>query len=118
MRIDCTAEGHEDNWIVVQTPWTRGDTKALAAANTDEALIEVLGQKLEACHIITAHGGVIDAPGDIDDESIDEIDETVWGWLMGALFAFIGRRRSLGELSARVSSATNGKTPVPQTATK
>ena len=117
VKLTCTVDGLEANSIELRPRWTRADTKRLDGIE-DEAYIEFLREKIVKCHIEVygADGGVVEtikSPDDLTDEVFDELDEVLIGWLGGALYTFIGQRRSLGNLSARVSSSTNGKVPAP-----
>lgn len=106
VKLTCTAEGFEQNSIELWPRWTRNDTKRLDGIE-DEAYIEFLREKLAGVHleIYGNDGKVIDtieSAEELTDEAFDELDEVLIGWLGGALYTFIGNRRTLGNLSARV----------------
>jgi hypothetical protein len=113
IRIDCTAEEYSGNWIEYRSAWTRGDTKRLDAATTEEDILDLIAGKVAKCHVTTAEGNVIDSPDGLTVEAIDDLDEVLAQWLIASVYQFIAAKRRLGNLSASVSSSTNGKVTIP-----
>jgi hypothetical protein len=111
MRIECDAEGFEHNWLDVADKWTRREIIALenfSIADNAE-FFAMLKRKTKACHIVLDSGDVIDDPECLDYNSLLDADEIIWGWLGQSMWIAIGRRRTLGNLSARLLSAQNGR---------
>ena len=119
MRIECDAAGFEHNWLEVEDKWTRREIIALEGFSmSDNArFFDMLKRKVQACHIALEDGGAIEDPANLDYDSLLDADEIIWGWLGQALWIAIGRRRSLGNLSARLLSAQNGRPEVAEKAT-
>lgn len=113
IRIECTADGLTGNWIEYRTAWTRGDTKRLDAATTEDDILDLITGKIAKCNIVTADGNVIDTADGLTVEAIDELDETLAQWVVASVYQMIAAKRRLGNLSASVSSSTNGKVTVP-----
>lgn len=113
IRIDCTADGFESNWIEYRPAWTRGDTKRLDNATDEGEIIDLIASKIAKCHITAEDGSVIDSPDGLTVEAIDELDETLAQWLVASIYRMIGVKRQLGNLSASASSSTNGRATIP-----
>ena len=105
-RIECMAEGFESNWVELDMDkWTARDSKKLDAADLD-GYVELLRRKVLACHIELETGTILTKPDDFDEDTILDADELLVGWLAGVFYSAIGRRRILGNLSARLSSSS------------
>ena len=105
VRIECTAPGYEGTWVDVSSKWTRREFKAMVDSDADEWL-ELFHVKVEACHIETS-GDPIEDPSAVNEESLDDVDMQVLGFLGTVLLEAAAHLRSLGFMSGRVSS--NGK---------
>ena len=109
MRVECDQAGFEQNWLEIDEAWTRREVLALGEADEEE-LLAILRRKVTACNIERVGGEPVTDPAQLDEDTLLDADEVVWGWLARALYLVIGRRRSLGNLSARLLSAQNGAT--------
>ena len=123
IRIECSADGFEENWIEYSAAWTRGDTKRLDGAGDEGEILELITSKVVRCHIVTAGGRVIDDGAMLTPDDVDEMDEVLAQWIVASIYRMIGVKRSLGNLSALPSSPTNGsaktvtqKNPATETA--
>jgi len=113
IRIDCTAEDYSGNWVEYRSAWTRGDTKRLDAATSEEDILDLIAGKVAKCNVTTAEGNVITSPDGLTVDAINELDEVVAQWVVASVYQFIAAKRRLGNLSASVSSSTNGKVTIP-----
>lgn len=109
MRIECKEAGFESNWVDVSDRWTRRETASLYTVSGED-YFALLRAKVTDCHIVPTVGEPITDPQDIAPDNLMDCDETVHGFLGGALQMAIAERRSIGNLSARPSSTTNGAT--------
>lgn len=109
MRIECKEPGFEQNWVEVSDKWTRRETANLYSVSGEE-YFALLRAKVTACHIVPETGDPIIDPQMIAPDNLMDCDETVHGFLGGALQLAIAERRSIGNLSGRLSSTTNGAT--------
>lgn len=113
IRINCSAEGFDDNWVEYSASWTRGETRRLDEAGDEETILAIIAAKIVRCHIVTADGGVLESSDDLTMGAVGEMDETLAAWLVRSLYEMVARKRVLGNVSASVSSATNGKATMP-----
>ena len=113
IRINCSAEGFDDNWVEYSASWTRGETRRLDEAGDEETILAIIAAKIVRCHIVTADGGVLESSDDLTMDAVGEMDETLAAWLVRSLYEMVARKRVLGNVSASVSSATNGKATMP-----
>jgi hypothetical protein len=109
MRIECQEPGFEQNWVEVSDRWTRRETANLYTVAGEEYFV-LLRQKVTACNIVPVVGDPITDPQGIAPDNLMDCDETVHGFLGGALQMAIAERRRIGNFSGRPSSATNGAT--------
>ena len=49
IRIECSADGFEENWIEYSAAWTRGDTKRLDSAGDEGEILELITSKVVRC---------------------------------------------------------------------
>lgn len=109
MRIECKEPGFEQNWVEVSERWTRREAASLFAVSGEE-YFALLRDKLLACHIVPTVGEAITDPRQITPDNLLDCDEVILGFLGGALTLAVSERRSVGNLSVRLSSTTNGAT--------
>jgi len=110
IRISCTIEGMEENWIEYDlTGWTLRDTTSLDVANGEriDDMFEMLRNRATGVHIESNAGDITEPDGLTYDAMLD-VDELLIGWLTQSIYTAIGNRRVLGNVSARVSSTSNG----------
>jgi hypothetical protein len=109
-RIECDLEGLTANWVEIQDAgWARQDTIDMLALPDDDALYAFLRdrKKLIACHLELVNGQVIDTPEGLTEEAMMQADEALIAWLARSGWYAIGKRRALGNASARLSSLAN-----------
>ena len=116
IQLKCGLDGYENNTVDLFPRWTRNDTKRLVDSMTesDDAMsqyFDLLREKVASCHleVYAPDGsvtGTIESADDLNDDTIDNLDEVVFGWLCGVLPTFVGARRNLGNASALVSLST------------
>lgn len=111
MRVNCSAEGFDHNWIEVVDAWTRRELLALEGFGIEdgEEFFAMLRTKTEACYIELATGAAIESPDDLDYDQLLDADEAIWTWLGQALWIAVGMRRALGNASARPLFEQNGR---------
>lgn len=107
VRIECTADGFEDNWVELDMDrWTIRETIELDEADL-EGMVDLLRRKVTACRIELNNGKILAKADDFDKDTLLDADELILGWLGGVFHRAIGRRRILGNLSARPLSNSN-----------
>ena len=105
IRFYCEIDGFQDNWIEVGTVWTRKDEKQLMGVFDLDPYFGLMQKLGEACHIILPDGTVVSEVSGLTEEGLgDDIDLRLWGFIVGVLFRAREHLRSLGNLSARLSS--------------
>lgn len=109
MIIYCDADSFEDNWIELDDRWTLRDHRELDTASGEE-LMALLRRKTRACHLRMETGDVLTEPAALTEDALLDADSVLIGWLGGVGYHVIGRLRTLGNVSARISSDSNGKT--------
>ena len=109
MRLYCDIDGLDKNWIEISDAWTRREYKDMVDAESAE-FFDILHAKATACHIETS-GGVIEDPADITEDSIDDVDMRLVGFIGSVLVSACVRLRSLGNASARASSDGTAQLP-------
>ena len=107
VRIDCTADGFEDTWVEVSDRWTRREFKALLESEGDEWL-DIFHKKVTGCHIQTS-GDPLTSPAAITEDSLDDVDMEIVGFLSTVLLEAVSHLRSLGFMSGRVSLNSDAK---------
>lgn len=107
IKFTCDIDGLRDNWIGMSETWTQRESK-----EAEEAMgkgwteyLALLSKKIEACNLITGNG-TIDDFADVTEESLDDMDLRLVGFIGGMLQQTITRLRALGNVSARVLSST------------
>lgn len=113
IRINCTAEGLDHNWIEYSSSWTRGETRRLESAEDEDVILAIISGKVVRCHIECADGTVLETGESITMEAVGDMDETLAAWLVQSLYTMIARKRVLGNVSASALLATNGKATMP-----
>ena len=105
MKFHCEYEGFTDNWIDVSERWTNAEAKALDAAMDGgwKTYLELLKRKIVGCNLV-AGDTVISDFSDVTEETIDNLDLIQVGFIGGILQNAVARLKSLGNVSARVSS--------------
>ena len=108
----CSAPGFEANTVSIRDRWTGRDSDRLGDITESEPMLDFLRGKLTGCHIEVYDdagnvSGAITDPADLTAEAALDLDEVVLSWLGSVLYSFIGSRRRLGNLSARVQSDSN-----------
>jgi len=93
----------EDNWVDVSEKWTRAEFRALTKAEGAE-FWRIWNEKVSGCHLETAPKAWCDNPAAIDEDSLDDMDLRLLGFV-GAVMVNAGvHLRSLGNARARLSS--------------
>lgn len=114
IRFYCEIDGFQDNWIEVGTVWTRKDEKQLLGVFDLDPYFDLMHTKAEACHIVLPDGTIVNDVSELSEEGLgDDIDLRLWGFIVGVLFSVREHLRSLGNLSARLSSSGAGKAQTP-----
>lgn len=103
VRIACELPDYDDCWIEIKGLWTRGEAKRMVAAETDTDLLDLIIGKIVACRLRLVDGTEVETPAGLTEDRIDNLDIELYGWLLGAIFAHVGQRRTLGELNGRRS---------------
>lgn len=104
MRLTCTVEGLEGNWVEMLETWTRADWQRLQEATVEDALA-LLCEKATACHIDAGDGKWVEKPDELKAAFESEaMDLALYGFLIAVPGAAMGIRRSLGNRSARLLS--------------
>ncbi len=112
VKLTCSLEGFQDNWVEVTEHWTRKDLRILAETNEVPALLALLREKLVGCHIrVEGRDEFVTRPEDLTEELIDDMDLRVWGFLAYVLTETCIYLRSLGNMSGRVLSRISDKSP-------
>lgn len=101
VRIECTTEGFEGTWVEVSDRWTRREFKELLDSEGDDWL-ETFHVKVDACNIET-DGEPITDPAMVTEDTLDDVDMQVLGFLGTVLFEAAAHLRSLGFMSGRIS---------------
>jgi hypothetical protein len=109
MRLYCDIEGLQDNWVDVADAWTRKEFRQMVESDGADFL-EMFHAKVTGCHIESGDES-IDDPAGITEDALDDIDMRLVGFLGSVLVTACVGLRSLGNVSARMSS--NGTAPQP-----
>lgn len=100
VRVECTTEGLEENWVEVSDFWTRAELSAYSKTSGDE-FISLWRRKVVACHIVTGDL-VIDDPLQVH-EQLDGLDIRLMRFLTGAVTEATSYLLTLGEANKRLS---------------
>jgi hypothetical protein len=96
IRIKCDLEGFEKNWIDFrETSWPFGDRRSMLEDNSDiKALTVILGY-VESWSLVNVSNKAVtfDPDGNID--LLNDVDDTLVGWLISAWFEARGQREDL-----------------------
>ena len=120
LRVECGVDGYTENWVEYDlTGWTLRNTLDLDAADGAdlETMFDRMAQYMSACHLVPVEGEAITSPAAVTFDLLLDLDEVVVGWLQSTIYTAIGHRRVLGNVSARMSSASNGNRATTQKAT-
>lgn len=111
MRLVCKVEGLEQNWVEVPDKWTRADWQRILDATVEDALA-LVRERATACHIERGDGTAITDPAQVTAEALEapDMDLAVYGFVVSVPGAAVRTRRSLGNLSARLSPSTSAVT--------
>lgn len=106
MRHECVVDGFDDNYIEVRESWTRRQIRdfwRLIIAPEDYKTWCMLAiSKVEACHLSTEDGRVIDKPTELTADVLDgDIDYRVYDWFVVAMIDAVNKVQSLGEVTRR-----------------
>jgi hypothetical protein len=102
IRVECTTEGLEANWIEVDDVWTRRELQAFITLQ-GEAYWALWARKVTACHLPLAGGDAIEHPAQVV-AAQDDLDIRLLRWLASAVLLATQTLLNLGEASARLSS--------------
>ena len=100
VRVECTTEGLEENWIEVSDFWTRAELSAYVKTSGDD-FIALWRRKVTACHLVTGDL-VVDDPLLVH-EQLDGLDIRLMRFLTGAVTEATNYLLSLGEANKRLS---------------
>jgi hypothetical protein len=100
MKYQCDIPGFEECYIELSERWTRGELKAFFA-ETGDAYLDLVRNKITACYLTTEGGGVIAKPEHLTNENIDLIDIWLWKWFGTAVAVGVDELYSMGEAHAR-----------------
>lgn len=117
MRFTCDIPGFEDCWIEISDFWTRKDRNDFLKASEfgadeepdehgyrpgDYAYCDALRRKVEAVHLRTVDGDIIDDPEELTPSAFQErLDDSVATWISYTPVAAYDSRRKLGEARGR-----------------
>lgn len=108
IRVDCPIEGHEHDWVELDSAnWTIGDTRRLNSETDSDVVFDTVVKRIAACHLTTVNGDVITSVSSPED--LYDVAEEIYGWFPFAIYQMIGAKRKLGNLSALASFGTSGK---------
>lgn len=103
VRFAVTVPGLESDWVEVSEVWTRREVKAVLEAD-EQALVGFLQTKLTGCHLTRPGADPLEEPGQIDADSLDELDLRLVDFLGTVLVQATAHLRSLGPLAGRLLS--------------
>lgn len=106
IRVECSTEGLESNWIEVSDVWTRAELRDYTSLK-GELFVELWRRKVTAVNLVTAAGEVINDPAAVHDR-LDDFDLRLLGFITAALIEAISYLLVLGELNKRLSSPGTG----------
>ncbi len=115
LRVECTLEGYEDNWLEVSDLWLRRELMQYMQA-TGPAFIALWQQKVSGCYLRQASGVVITDPRRVH-EQLDEMDVRLVRFINHAPLTATDHLLTLGEVSARLSSGASAAAKTPMTPT-
>jgi hypothetical protein len=103
MRIECTAEGFEHNWLEIDdSKWSRRVTEKVQAVQDGEPFCELLRQLTKACYLELTNGQTVETAEGITVEAFLDMHETLCSWLGYLMPVAYIRFRRLGEASGQV----------------
>lgn len=112
MRVTCSIEGLEQNWVEFTDRWTRAEQRELTDAN-DETWFALFRRKATACNLALEDGTVITNPAQVTPDAVEGMDLRLVGFLGASMTWVCAELRVLGNASRRLSS--NGVAPTTKT---
>lgn len=101
----CDVPGFEANKVSIsERGWSRAYYQAIIDAQEEATYLELLRQKIEACHLVMADGSVIEDPQQINSALLDKAEAQLIGFLGGLATNSWVRLQSMGNAGVRHSS--------------
>lgn len=104
IRIECTIDGLDDNWLQLSDTWSRREMRAwyTAVLQADESTwLPILQSKLLGVHMRLIDGTPI-ADADALIEQLDNMDVRLTRWLPHSVLGALMEMLSLSESSRRI----------------
>ena len=96
IRIKCTLEGFEKNWIDFRSDrWPFGDRRAMIAGATDIESLEIILSYVETWSIYSVDEKKITFDAEKKVDNLDTIDELLVNWIIAAWFEARSEREQL-----------------------
>ena len=87
IRIECELGGFEKNWVDFrESPWPFGDRRSMMEGQSDLISLEVILGYVEAWRMDSSKGKTIAFDPEAGIEILDDMDEILVNWLIGAWF--------------------------------
>ena len=113
LRYTCDEPGLDGNWLDISEAWTLRERREFWETASDEAILDWARRKVDACHIVTANGAVIDQGAGLTLTGLDDVDLRVVGFIGRALVEAVASLGNLGNARARLSSNGRVKVTIP-----
>ena len=96
IRIKCDLEGFDNCWVDFRDhSWPFGDRRKMLEGGTDiESLATILGY-VEAWSMVGVHGKKITFKAEAAVDNLDDVDELIVNWVIGAWFEARAKREQL-----------------------
>lgn len=106
IKFFCDIDGLKDNWIAFRDSWSQKEATAISDATKKgwAEYIPILAPKVDSCNLIVGDVVITDIM-DVTEEVIEQMDLRLVGFLASSMPEAIARLRTLGNVSARVSSS-------------
>ena len=104
IRIECTIDGLDDNWLQLSDTWSRREMRAwyTAVLQADESTwLPILQSKLLGVHMRLIDGTPI-ADADVLIEQLDNMDVRLTRWLPHSVLGALMEMLALSESSRRI----------------
>ena len=101
IRIECDLGGFEENWIEFRSsPWPFGDRRKMMEGQSDLLSLGVILDYVDTWNMSNTAGKLVSFDPEAGVEILDDLDEILVNWIIGAWFEARAQRE---ELSKKVS---------------
>lgn len=106
VRVSCSTEGLEENWVEVSDRWTRKELVDFLTLK-GQPFLDMFAAKVTACHLVRADGTVLDDPANVLLRR-DDLDLRLFRFPVSAVLEATDYLLGLGEANKLLSPGGAG----------